>query len=360
MPLQRGRNIINLLLLTLTVGAGCSKNADDPGAAEGGSGLEASDASSDRTAVRWGETITLEENTDVINVAPHVSLDDAGNFVIADQQEQQVRLYEPVGRLIRHLGRKGSGPGEFQSLVSALPLSSGETVVVERSGRGAVFPANGDKVSRTFQIRLASIWEASLVSDSLLLVAGRLPSTSLSSPLLHLVDLESMAIRKSFFPPPQTAVAGKPIENNIGFVSATVHGDSIAAVYSVSDTVYVFNHEGNLLSRVPLRSENFRRIKSPPPPRGSNLEDLLKWVSTFSLMTQVFPAPDGGYLVQYQDREGKDLNWRLARIAPTGGVLFDLQDTPRLVASAGDGSRLWFIDPNSEAPNRWVSATLSR
>jgi 6-bladed beta-propeller len=39
-----------------------------------------------------------------------------GDFVVTDWQSPTIRIFSPQGHLIRKLGRKGSGPGEFQAV----------------------------------------------------------------------------------------------------------------------------------------------------------------------------------------------------------------------------------------------------
>jgi len=54
--------------------------------------------------VRWKRAIVLEENARVINVSPWVQAD-ADGFLVADGQEQQLRLYRADGSLRRHRNR---------------------------------------------------------------------------------------------------------------------------------------------------------------------------------------------------------------------------------------------------------------
>jgi hypothetical protein len=354
--LEHHRCRTTTLLLLFASAAACAEESGNPRTEFAEDAIGSASAAS---FLAWADTLTLEENPDVINVDPRVTMDAAGNFIVADNRESQVRLYDQRGRLLNYFGRKGGGPEEFAGIVSALRLPQGEILVIDANGKGAIFPPDSKRASRTLRLPVAYIWEVDLVDDDRLLVAGRLPGGE-ASPRLHLVDLETASVLNSFFPPPPTAVAGKPIERNVGFVSATVYGDTIAAVYSVSDTIYLFDRSGTALSKVPVRSKNFRRIDAPPPPRGSNMKDLLAWVATFSLMINAFPTPEGNFVVQYHDRNGMDVSWRLTGITRDGGVLFDLRDTPRLLTPSTNGSNYWFISPNSDTPNRWVSASLFR
>ena len=49
--------------------------------------------------------------------------DAAGNLVVADRQALEIRIFDVEGRHLQSLGREGEGPGEFQSLRGAWPVS---------------------------------------------------------------------------------------------------------------------------------------------------------------------------------------------------------------------------------------------
>ncbi len=50
-----------------------------------------------------------------------VSLDSAGLVYVADLRRHRVTVHDTLGRLHRIIGRQGEGPGEFESLFSAVP-----------------------------------------------------------------------------------------------------------------------------------------------------------------------------------------------------------------------------------------------
>ena len=55
-------------------------------------------------------------NNALIGRIAGVAVDDSGRVFIADYQQNTIDVFEPGGRYITHLGRKGKGPGEFESL----------------------------------------------------------------------------------------------------------------------------------------------------------------------------------------------------------------------------------------------------
>ncbi|HEY0037993.1 MAG TPA: 6-bladed beta-propeller, partial [Longimicrobium sp.] len=44
-----------------------------------------------------------------------IDVDDRGRILIGDVSEGDVKLFAPTGELIRIIGRKGAGPGEFSA-----------------------------------------------------------------------------------------------------------------------------------------------------------------------------------------------------------------------------------------------------
>ncbi len=50
-----------------------------------------------------------------------------GSIVVADRQTSALRIFDSAGRLVRTLGRKGEGPGEFQ--IASVVSVAGDTIV---------------------------------------------------------------------------------------------------------------------------------------------------------------------------------------------------------------------------------------
>lgn len=71
-----------------------------------------------------------------------------GTIVVANGNPQQLRFFDSHGRLVRTAGRKGSGPGEFQSPTRLFSLRGDTLVVFDSPGRRIVlFAANGTHLS---------------------------------------------------------------------------------------------------------------------------------------------------------------------------------------------------------------------
>src|ERR1044071_246117 len=72
-----------------------------------------------------------------------VGFDRAENLYVLDRNNGRVVVFDPRGKHLRTMGRKGSGPGEFQ-LPNAMAVLGDGTVVISDVSRGfGVFDPNG-------------------------------------------------------------------------------------------------------------------------------------------------------------------------------------------------------------------------
>ena len=73
--------------------------------------------------------------------------DAAGNVVVADGQAFEIRIFDEDGRHLQSLGREGEGPGEFESLEGAWPVTGGRIVTTDiLQDRIALFGAEGTAI----------------------------------------------------------------------------------------------------------------------------------------------------------------------------------------------------------------------
>ena len=88
-----------------------------------------------------------------------VDVDASGNIYIADAAAFAVIVTDSGGRLVRTLGRKGQGPGEFQSL-SALRILPGDRLAVydRMNGRLSLFDPEGGLAGDTSLVTHPSLF----------------------------------------------------------------------------------------------------------------------------------------------------------------------------------------------------------
>ena len=76
-----------------------------------------------------------------------VARDGAGNLVVADSRAGEIRVFDARGRHLRTFGGMGEGPGEFQTLSGAWPVSDGIVTVDRDQQRITRFGAEGSLVA---------------------------------------------------------------------------------------------------------------------------------------------------------------------------------------------------------------------
>lgn len=305
--------------------------------------------------VTWVDEITLEETPEVINVNPQVRTDTEGRFLVADPREAQIRIYAADGQLNRHFGSKGDGPREFRSLTAAVRMPSAAILATDFSGKIAIFDSTGTNVIYSGRSPVGPIFDVEPLSDTLVLLGGRMPGKR-KAPILHMWRPGSDLLLHSFFIPPVPA----DLETEaltVGGVDAAIRGDTVAAVFSSIDTIYLFSPDGTPRGKIAIPFRNFRLPVTKMPSRPTS-EEFAEWLESFSLISRLFWMEDGSFLVQYVDRADTESLWRLLHMTRDGKPIFELKDTPRLLA-ADEDRRLYFVKPTSLTPNKWSIATLA-
>jgi hypothetical protein len=304
----------------------------------------------------WSHPIALEENEEVINVTPKVTLDPLGGFLVADVQENQFRLYDSNGELLQFFGARGDGPGEFRNAVAAVRMSDGSILAVDGSHMKAAWYATDGSLLGTLPTPFATVFDVDVIDDSLVLVSGGTADDLWNR--LHIWDAKANSIVRSFFPAP-LAETNPGAAAQAGFAVATVRSDTIAALFALSDTVYLFETDGDAIGQLPIPSQHFRPLRKAPPTGGrGGIGAVRDWLASFSMVSGVFWGPDGTFVIQWQDRENMMPRWRLLQMTRDGRRLFELVDTPEVLAGAEDEGSYYFIEPGSETPNRWVIGQL--
>jgi hypothetical protein len=305
------------------------------------------------------DNVILSESPSVLNVSPRVEPDPNGGFLIADADEAQVRRYSEDGKLLSVFGRKGNGPGEFLRLSSALRTANGAIAAVEINGRLSLFESDGKHFLRSWQTGLGPVYQGTSVGDSLIVLAGR-AGGRIETDLLHMWDVRRGEVVRSFF---RTPVAPPGLESAFwlaGSSAVAVRGDTLAAVFALADSVYLYGLDGRLLEKIHIPFRHFRSLREPLPSMGS-ITGYRKWSSKFSAISRIFWTSEGDFLVHYYDTDGVSPAWRLLRMDRRGHRKFEMVDSPELLAISGTAeTTLFFVDPQSLTPNVWLAAGFRR
>ncbi|HEU4452687.1 MAG TPA: hypothetical protein VFR81_06480 [Longimicrobium sp.] len=308
--------------------------------------------------IRRERDIRLAESQSVLNVNPRVEVDRLGGFLIADANEAQVRRYAPDGRLLWAFGRKGQGPGEFLRLSTALRTRGDTILAAEISGRVSLIDPAGSRLARLRQTGLGPLYDGTLVGDSLVVFAAR-EGGKVDTPLLHVWNVGKDSVTSRFF---RTPAAPRGLESAYAFAGTAdvaARGDTLAAVFALSDTVFLFDVRGRLLERVPIPFQRFRR-PTEPMPKLAGIDEYRKWASGFSAISQIHWLSDGSFIIQYFDTDGMTPRWRLAHLTRRGRRLFEVLDSPQLLAVSQASDSLYFVTPDAETPAFLTAASVVR
>lgn len=307
--------------------------------------------------VRWQREIVFEASE--ASSAVQVFFDPAG-FVVADAGQGQVRAYSPAGGLLWAQGQTGPGPAEFQRLRAAVRTPAAEVLAVDNAGKLVVYAPDGS-YQTTITTGLIPSYGALLLNDTTMLISGR-KSGNAASPLLHTFDLRTRSIRSSFF----TVPAHDPVFDEAyrfsGWANAAVVGnDSLAVVFALSDTLYLYRFDGSPISKHPLPLQHFRPVRQPGP-RNASPEAEVEWRNSYTRISDVFPGPGNTVFIQYFNLQQVEPVWGLAQVElGADGVKrrFEVPKAPRLLGVSRPSHDLVFLQPETMDSVKWSVAQLA-
>jgi len=305
------------------------------------------------------DTVHLEESDTVLNVIPYLSHDPTGGFLVADGRENRVRRYRPSGRLAWQTGGPGDGPGEFRDPRAALRLEDQRVLVAQYNQRITLFDSVGHTVLETFVTPFWRIEDVAVVGRDSILVSA-MTEGGFEGSRLHIWRPSRGEIERSWFQPfVNTPVRDAAIIG--GFSRVAVRGDTVAATWSLADSVFLFTRSGERLRALPLSSSFFRLPSDEPPSPAADAIERAAWLGSFDYVAGVWWASAEVLAVRYFELlpdEAMARRWHLILLFPGSGRTIDVRNSPRLLSVDDATGTFVFSDPGSEEPNRWLMATL--
>ncbi len=120
-----------------------------------------------------GDIDTLDENL-AFNMPSDIVQDDAGNIYILDSGNCRIQKFDPEGKFLDSFGRKGQGPGEFNSPASLDIDAEGDLLVSDpRSRKIQIFSTEGS-LRKTITLTTYPLSEAYALNSGLLAMKGTL------------------------------------------------------------------------------------------------------------------------------------------------------------------------------------------
>lgn len=301
------------------------------------------------------DSVSLEEPGNDLLVDPHVTVDPFGGYLISDPAEGRFYRYDDNGQRRFVAGRRGSGPGEFNSISRVARLHDGNLVAGDMFRGWRLWDSSGQGEIRRGDLPLVPQYSITPVDSDLVVVAGRRLHDSAPT-LLHFFSLPSWAPRTTAFTVPGDSLT-RLVSATFGFVSLAVHADTVAAVEAFTDTVFLFTKAGTLLRRIPLPLQGFRR-PTLAPHGGRRSRALRGWISSFDRILGFGWTASGTFVVQtaYLTDEGPSYSTFL--VDKSGSGMAHLPHSPHFLAARGD--TLLFLHPHRPAPNALCKISVAQ
>lgn len=284
--------------------------------------------------VEWLGSLPFREGTGP-SAASSFSASEEGRLLAADFQGRRVAAWEERRGTLEALGGiilPGAPP------TAARWLPDGRVLVATLEGELIVLDDEASREESRVETPLTRMWDAVPLDDEEVLVVGR--SLAPLGPLLHRWDPDRGRLLGSFFRPPvpddylfAATVAGRP--------GVARRADTLAAVFSLSDSLSLLSADGSVLRRLAIRPAAYE-LAADVPVQGEP-DTLSAWVEGAWFVMDVFWLEGGTLLVQTGRSEGAaGFRTALLGLTPSGRTLFDFAEAPRLAAVAGD--RLYFLE----------------
>lgn len=270
--------------------------------------------------------------------------------MLVDASEANVKVFGADGDLVRVVGRRGAGPGEFRFPNQARWLPDGQLAVFDFGNQRVHF------FLPSFQVD-TSIGEfgTETLQDLVFLRGDTMYfSAGIGGSALYGV-LPKRGIVDSLFShplPPVSSHPGNPAWGAIAKWRAASSGDTVFLMSSVSDTLWTLDWKTHKTSARRLELPDYRRPGELPSGPSLTPQTLQTWASQYDFIGG-FEVLDGALLVWYAnapiftepeaslvlvDRSGNSRVYRapfypMGRDQATGGVFVK---TPATSSSAGD------------------------
>ena len=240
--------------------------------------------------------VTLEQPDSALIVrVSGIDVDAGGRILIGDVSEGNVKLFSADGRLLRVIGRKGSGPGEFEQPRYPRFGPDGLIYVADaQNPRIQVFDTAGSLTASTPVLTMGLIQGFRPLDGRRLLVAAE---NAESREVLLELDMEGRVQRKllALGEVRPTGQPDDPAWRNLRAFSLAVSGDTAFVSNTVSDTLWMVAISSGEASRVHLPFPGYVR-PAPPRQRPANIQELVRWSHGFHLSSTLSAAGGGVYL----------------------------------------------------------------
>ncbi|MDH7513287.1 MAG: 6-bladed beta-propeller [Clostridiales bacterium] len=157
--MKKNLSIVLICIILVFWFAGCKKKAAEEPRVETIDGVTyvhnpATPLHPDKTVV-FEEEFTFREKDETGEIRLFkpgwFAVDATGNAYIADDSDMAIKVFDPQGKYLKSIGRKGSGPGEFERVRNMLFLPDGRLLVTDYEQRRTSFFSPEGQFLSSFQ-----------------------------------------------------------------------------------------------------------------------------------------------------------------------------------------------------------------
>jgi hypothetical protein len=243
--------------------------------------------------------ITLDESIHLIG-NPIITIDEQNNFILTDMQLNNVKIYDSNGEFEKLFGQKGRGPGDLDWPVYSI-VHNKKLYTVQLDGKLTIWDLKTEKLDKVLNLPLFFVTKFMFYDESHLIVNGKPTGTALNESennILHLVDIESNTIVKSFFNMPDNFIPWLPAINSFPEISNfTITDSGISTNFGVGTQIYKYDRQFDIMNTYEIDITKY--FKSILDYEFTEItSNRTNFTTSFSRINQLFNLTDKEYIIQ--------------------------------------------------------------
>lgn len=299
------------------------------------------------------ETV-LVDGEEFVLITPIPSLTSDGHLLLADSDERLFAEYFPNGQVRWRLLEDEVG-ARFSRPVRAYDLSDSTALLLELNEHAWIIDRRSGAILRRLTLGLIRVEDVASLTPSELLFSGIDP-LNVGGPRIHVYDLDSNTIRRSFYNPGQNHP-----DDDLPLVAGAVRfarQDSVlAATFALVDSLFFYTVEGQRLGAVKLDLRRFRPASTVSSDVLGDATRRSQWLDSFETIAAVHWPHKDTIAVRYRSIRNAQPIWHVASFAPSGIRHFEVANAPRLVNNGIANGRWHFLTRDENGRVIWIYST---
>lgn len=226
-----------------------------------------------------------------------------GTIVIIDEFQDNLKVFDTSGALLRTIGRAGDGPGEFRQPTWGAELSDGSLAVLDLPRVYVSLFAwpgkftSGWFIHGTFPGGVAVLGDTLVISATL--VANRRVDTTSDEVQFYRMDGTPVGGVLRYQPP------RNPYGVTLGTETSTLAGRTVVLAAMDTNRVRLFDLDSGV-ERVAVIGQDVYQSPSWPRTRPSGIPELVRWANAQLWLFNVFTLGNDRFIADFVRRVGPD------------------------------------------------------